>query len=186
LSKVYYEQAKSIRLSPSRYKILTLQAEFRRLQTEKATDELFESLLENLDYNTDRGNKPLKYLLITLEHYWAWFKGGANGKPKCKDTTRIIDFSTTTLEHIYPQSADGTFKNSSLDAVVHDLGNITLMPPEENDRIANVSFARKKPSFKDSSIAMNRSLCKQTSWNVAAVRRRKEELMKLALAIFTV
>ncbi len=186
LTKVYLEQAMSIRTAPSKYKIATLEGEFRRLQTEKATDELFKSILHTMSYRTDGGNKAIKHLLITLEHYWSWFEAKASGNPKCRDTTRIINFSATTLEHIYPQSPDARTRNAQLDIHVHDLGNITLMPPAENDRAANASFEAKKPLFQRSTLGLNRYLGGLKSWNPSALKKRKSDLIDLTVKLFTV
>ena len=61
---------------------------------------LFEATFRNdllkLEYKTSGGsNKPIKYLLMTVEYYYQWFKDGATGSPTCLDKSRVYDFAGT-------------------------------------------------------------------------------------------
>src|SRR5262249_7221127 len=91
LTKVYHQQAVEIRRNPARYRVAALRAELQRLQNDKATDDLFRPLVEQLSYQPEAGNKVLKYFLMSVEHYWRWYQEGATGEPKCRDTTRVFD-----------------------------------------------------------------------------------------------
>ncbi len=186
LTKVYHQQAVEIRNNPARYRVSTLRSQLQRLQVDKATDSLFGSLVNQIVYQPEAGNKVLKYFLMTVEHYWRWCCDGSRGDPKCRDTTRVFDFGATTLEHVYPQNAPAGNRDAGLEKVVNTLGNVTFLGSEDNDAAANSDFASKKPLFGQSSVLMNQDIAANRNWNVAAVRKRQKALTEMALRIFRV
>jgi hypothetical protein len=178
-------QAQAIRANTTGYRVGALRSEFKRLQQERATDDLFRSLVEKISYHPDAGNKILRYFLTTAEHYWRWYNEGAAGAPKCRDMTRIFDVSSITMEHIYPQNPPPGARDSQLDLMVGSLGNMTFLGPGDNDKVANKDFPTKKPVYAQSAVLMNQQLATLASWSVADVQNRQRELTDLALKVFT-
>lgn len=105
MTELYLRNAKQVRKAPDKYKVSTLRNELTELLDKVVPLGVFEANLRQIKYNPRGGNSHIRYLLITLEDYLAWYEQGANGAPKCKDKTRLFDFSNTTLEHVYPRSA---------------------------------------------------------------------------------
>jgi hypothetical protein len=185
LTKLYHEHAVAIRKKPSTYKVGKFRDDLRNLQAGKVPDAFFLSSFDNLKYSPSAGNKTLKYFLLSAEYFLQWFRNGANGDPKCTDKSRVFEFTNTAIEHIYPLSAEASARDSDLELLKNDLGNLTFLDPNENDRLGNKGFATKKPMLASSSIMLNREISSKTVWDVAAVKVRQADLQQLALKVFT-
>ncbi len=184
LTKVYFDQAVAIRANPATYSVATLRTQLARLQTTRATDAIFSSNLQLLAYNPDGGNKELKYLLMTLEHFLRWFRAGGHGDPQCMDTTRVFDFSNTTIEHVYPRNAGAAIKDPALEPLKHSLGNLSFLGPADNQTLGNSDFNTKKPVLLGSSVTLNREIAANATWDPTTIAARKADLLTMALKVF--
>lgn len=184
MTDLYLRNSKAIRASPSTYKLTTLRNEMRELLDGWVPDSVFKTNLGEVRYSARTGNGNIRYMLATLEDYRSWYESGANGVPKCKDRTRIFDLSQTTVEHIYPRSAIAGGKSEALEAVKHDLGNLTLFGAQENNGLANKSFSDKRAIMAKSGFRMNRDISGQSTWRAADVRKRTKTLVDMALKVF--
>jgi hypothetical protein len=104
MTDVYLKHAMKARQKPSAYSLNDLRKDLTDLIQKYVPDNVFEANLRARQFAKGRGNTDIRYMLITLEDHHKWYEDGAQGHPKCKDKTRVFDFSATTLEHIYPQS----------------------------------------------------------------------------------
>lgn len=182
-TNIYLKHAKKV-LEESKYKIAELQTDLRGLLEQHASDAVFEQLLSETRYSTTGSNKPLKYLLVTLDDHWPWFKKGATGNAKVLDKTRPFDFSNTTLEHIYPQKAEAATKTAKLEKVKHSLGNITLLGPADQDAAGNQDPKAKLPLLGQTTSNMNKDLGKLANWTEARIKARQGELLRLAKLVY--
>lgn len=183
-AEVMNAQAVEIRRDPAAYKVGTLTTELRRLIALHAPDEVFAERLSALRYSRTESNKPLKYLLMTLEHYVRWFDEGAQGRPVCRDRMRVLDFENATIEHIYPEnSAD---LDPLLVPLLDMLGNLTILSPEENDKAGAKSFAAKRPYLKDSTSTLNNQVAMVEDWNAVAIAARQARLVDIAKKVFAI
>lgn len=182
LTTIYNKTAVDIRAKGERYSPNSLRKLCRTLIQDKAPDELFAANLAALEYNTDRSNKPLKYFLMTTEHYRQWCDDGATGSPKCKDKTRVYDFTNTTIEHIYPQNPESP--DSTLEPYTNTLGNLTFLGPNDNNDAANTPYSTKRPIFQKSSVGLNRSIGENATWDVKAIEKHRDALIGYAKTIF--
>ncbi len=186
VSKVFHEEVLEIRTQTNSYNIADLLNKLRHLLDTKTTDTVVNSYLDGLQYSPGGGNKPLKYLLITIEYYLSWFNRGASGTPTCMDTNRIFEFTDTTIEHVYPRRAQGSTSNSSLEAYKNDLGNLTILDPTQNQTGENDDFNTKKPIYAASSVLMNRELSGKQNWDFQAIIDRRDKLKAIVRVIFKV
>lgn len=184
MTELYLKHAKEIRAKKTTYSISTLRNELRLLVQKMVPDSVFETNLREARYSPRAGNGHIRYLLITLEDYAAWYEQGAQGAPKCKDKTRVFDSSNTTLEHVYPQSAESKDKDPAVEDVKHDLGNLTIFGPGDNDKLANKPFADKKKALETSNLKLNRDVGKMSSWTKKDVVDRTGKLAKMAVQVF--
>jgi hypothetical protein len=184
MTKLYLKHATAIRAS-AKAAVKNLKTELRTLVMNAVPDSVFEPKLRALQYQPRGGNAPIRYLLITLEDHLKWFEKGAQGEPKCVDKTRVFDLPGTTLEHVYPRSASAAEKKADLEEVKHALGNLTALGPGENDKLANKSFAEKQKVLATSSMRLNTDIAKKAAWTKAVVEARTDELVKMALKVFT-
>ena len=184
MTALYLKHAKLIRETEN-YKVSWLRKDLSELVLKKIPDEIFEANLHQmLQYSPKGGNGHIKYMLITLEDYTQWYEDGFNGVPKCKDKSQVFDFSNTTLEHIYPGSSQASGIDSDMEKVKHKLGNLTLLGPSENDKLANKPFEEKKPYFAKSNLQLNRDIAEYSAWNEDAIESREKLLIKKALKTF--
>ncbi len=184
MTELYLRHAKEIRELKKSSAVTALRTDLRTLVLKVVPDSVFRTNLKEVRYSSRSGNGHIRYMLITLEDYAAWYEKGAQGTPKCKDKTRVFDFSNTTLEHVYPRSADGKNKDVALEPVKHDLGNLTIFGPGDNDKMANKSFAEKKAVLAASNIKLNRDISAHTTWAAKEVADRTDKLVGMALRVF--
>jgi hypothetical protein len=185
LTKTYLSQCITIRQDPASYSVSLLRTQLRYLQDQKAPDATFRALLDNLIYNSNGGNKPLKYFLITIEYFLRWYIDGAHGLPTCLNKNVVYDFSNTTIEHIYPRNPTSIAANPQLDEVVNCIGNLTFLGPHDNNIAGNEDFESKKAVFRASPVLLNQEIGQEAEWNRATADNRQERLKDIALVVFT-
>jgi hypothetical protein len=180
LSRVYMQQATVIRTSPETYTLDNLVAQLNSL-VPRATDELFKTALDSLIYRMDQSNKIIKYYLMTLEQYFAWYNNGASGSPT-PEIVKVWDFPKTTIEHVYPQHATDVV--AELEPHIHRFGNLTIMGPSENNDLGSVGFGEKRPKLAQSTVHMNREIAQASAWDLAAIVAREQKMKEVALKVF--
>lgn len=183
---IFHTQSVLIRTNPGGYNIDNLKNTLRALLHSRVNDVQFRSSLDSMSYKEGGGNKPLKYFLMTLEHYKRWFDTGATGSPVCNDKTRVYDFSSTTIEHVYPRNAHGAVITTTLEPLKNEIENLTFMGPTDNVAGGNDDFVTKKSIFSASSVSLNTYIGSLSQWTTVELARRKTELKDMACAIFIV
>ena len=183
MTKLYLKHAKKIRESEN-YHLNSLRKDLESLVKETVPDNVFKAKLHGMQYSQRSGNAHMRYFFISLEDYADWYSDGANGVPKCKDKTRVFDFSNTTLEHVYPHKAKKKEKDLKLEEVKHTIGNLTICGPEENNKLRNKEFAEKKLILAKSNLKLNRDIAEKDKWTAYHVKRRADSLVKMALKVF--
>lgn len=182
LLRVYLGQSTSIRGDSRQYRPSSLRRALSDILKEKADDQHFRSQLSSLVYNPRTGNREIRYLLTTLEHYHAWYQNGANGQPVCRNKMVIIDFSKATVEHIYPRNSESV--DPGLEELKDTLGNLTFLDEKENNSLGNKNAAARLKVLRRSSAAMNREIGTAPSWDSATVAKRTKSLHEMALQVF--
>ena len=183
---IFQAQSLAIRSNPTGYNVNTLRIDLRALITSRAGDTHFSNNIESMSYRDGGGNRPLKYLLMTLEHFKRWYDSGALGNPVCQDKTRIYDFASTTIEHVYPKTASGAGIIASIEPRKNEIENLTFMGPTDNVLGGNDIFATKKPIFQASSVILNQNIGALSQWTTTELDARKTELKKMACSIFVI
>lgn len=183
---IFHAQSLLMRNSPTTYNVDSLKTALRTLLSARVNDIHFKSTLDTMSYKEGGGNKPLKYFLMTLEHYKRWYDNGASGTPICNDKTRVYDFSSTTIEHVYPRNAHGTVLNAVLEPVKNEIENLTFMGPSDNVAGGNDDFATKKPIFLASSVGLNTDIGALAQWTKPELDTRKIQLKDMACKIFSI
>jgi hypothetical protein len=70
------------------------------------------------------------------------------------------------------------------EAVLHTLGNLTLITVPGNTTASNSAFEEKKPWLRQSLLALNLAIIEQPNWGEAAIAARGEALAKLATRVW--
>jgi len=180
---LYLSHARMIR-NDTKYKINKLREDLAALVEKSVPDKIFLEQLQLTKYSPRSGNGHIRYFFITLEDYYAWYEGGAQGQPKCKDKSRVFDYTTMTLEHIYPQNAEAADKEKGLEDIKHSIGNLAVFGPGDNDALGNKSFSAKKNTLKKSSLRLNREVGENKDWTIDLINKRAKDLAKMAAKIF--
>jgi hypothetical protein len=185
LKAIYHQESLAIRQNPNSYRVSSMKPKLQNLINTKASDLTFGNSLVTLEYQESGGsNKPLKYFLMTLEYYYQWYKGGANGTPVCVDKSRVYDFAGTSIEHVYPRNAVGSVLDSSLEPLKNTLGNLTIMDPAQNTIGGNDGFTIKQSLYQSSSVVLTQEIGAKTTWTQTEIDDRKISLIDAAIVIF--
>ena len=131
-------------------------------------------------------SRMLKYILENIENY--------NNKEK----VRIIDEGQITIEHIFPQNPDVSWRSDINEEdysefstkYLHTLGNLTLSG--NNGKLGNKSFIEKRDmnknggeqGYKYSRLWINRDLKEFSIWDIANYKKRAEQLSERFLKIW--
>lgn len=179
--RIYGKHAQIIRTAPATFDVDVLVADLNGLLVQHASDGMFRSRLNEISYTKTATNKPLKYLLLTLDAYEAWYASGAVGAPSA-DKTTVADFTHNTLEHVYPQNS--ATPDAALEERINRLGNIAVLSPADNAAAGNLDFSVKKQILQNSLSRLNRKIAATPVWDAAAVDSRQTYLTDVALKIF--
>ncbi len=179
---IFSEHAILLSNEPGTFKLGKLVEDLQGLLDDFANDEHFAQCLRSLRYGQNL-NPAIRYLLILLEQMHAWWKNNPQGKPVCRDPTRILDFVTMTIEHVQSPKEPGL--DPDLIPFIDTLGNLTVLSSGQNDAQGNKAFAEKKPILEDSNLGMNRELAENDVWSIETIQARTDELVRMCLAVFT-
>jgi hypothetical protein len=108
----------------------------------------------------------------------------------------IILRGKLTVEHLMPRAWQdewplpaGMDPNDAAvrrESALHRFGNLTLLTKKLNPMISNSSWATKQPKIVEhSALALNRRLQGEATWDEAAIERRTEALLSVALRIWS-
>lgn len=181
---IFDKHSLEIRRNPAAYNVASLTADLRSLVDLHASDEVFEARLRTFGYPRAESRKPLKYFLMTIEHFIRWYDEGAQGKPRCRDLLRIFDFENGTIEHVYAENSAQS--DPALEPLLDTLGNLTFLSPAENDAAGAKPFEQKKLHLGKSTTELNRKIAAEADWTAAVVRRRHDRLIEIALKVFRI
>ena len=184
LSEKYLQAAVAVRKDPSSYTSARTREDLNSLLKEVDEKSFVTLLKEQMKYKLNNSNGTLKYFLTTIEQFSAWYVGGAEGRPQCREKGIIFDVSNLQIEHVYPQSAATT--DVQLEEQKHNLGNLSFWGPADNLEASNLAFLEKKPSYQASNISLNRDLGKLKQWTREEITARSDELVRRALRIFQI
>ena len=183
LDSAYFEVMKQIQVE-SAVNLTFAARRFQDLIDVTANDAKFSLLLqEKLSYSeSSRARSRVKYFLYTLDNY------SFPAPPRIT----IDDLSLFHIEHIGPQNP-ASAQNLTF-AELNDLGNLTLLNPEINNKLSNLGFKKKQEKaqhLKSNNIHIDVVDAAELfyhssfeSWGSVQIQERREHLIKQALKIF--
>jgi len=151
---------------------------FARLQPISVIDAKFEQDFAAATVDTTgQGKRVAKYVLARLE---------------CDASGRACDPDTdpATIEHILPENPtaewETSFPREKWDAAVYRLGNLTLLEPSRNRRVANGIHPDKVGAYADSAYALAREVAEMapTEWTPALLEERQLRLARRAVHVW--
>ncbi|WP_322864746.1 HNH endonuclease family protein (plasmid) [Aquicoccus sp. G2-2] len=181
VEQVFNSYIQTLRNSPDDFRLGNLKEDISKLTAAFAGDDLFRERLIAMEYGRDT-RKPLRYALVMVEHMSRWYEDNPQGAPVCRDATRVVDFHSTTLEHIEASNSEAL--DPELRPFINSIGNLTVMSQAENDAVANKPFEGKRPIFAVSDLAINRSIADHEAWNLENFKARQQDLVDRCMVIF--
>jgi hypothetical protein len=166
----------------------SLKSELAVLVATRAPDATFQAnLLAKFEYsdNTSR-NREIRHFISTLESFRRWYERGTKRNSPTPDKMTVFHVAATTLEHIYPATADLADHDPVMEPLKNRLANLTIMAGSDNSVIGNASFAVKKVEFARSSVGLTQRLNLFTNWTEIEFNLRENELIQMALAVFKI
>ena len=126
-----------------------------------------EEFVHAFKYKDFKQNYRAKYLLLKLQN-------------SLDHSLGALHESDLTVEHILPQSIDGTWGTlfNSPETKVYKLGNMVLVPKNNNKDLSQKLFAEKKEVILQTDLAINRTIKEFTVWNEDSLVKRQDELAK--------
>lgn len=189
LATIYGNHIRIIRSDSSQFSIHKFREDLQQLQDSYASDTLFRgNLAEKLRYQASSAQKKrIKHFLTSLEDHWAWLQSGGSGNPTPNRMGHFdLKSGAISIEHIYPQNPNHEMVNSDLEAVKHDLGNLSFWGPKDNSTASNKMFQDKIGAYKKSQVQMNRELSINPSWTRDLLNQRQRLLVEMGLKLFKV
>ncbi|MCU7558428.1 DUF262 domain-containing protein [Macrococcus capreoli] len=116
----------------------------------------------------------IRYILRAVNNYY-------------NSETRIInDNSKVHIEHIMPKSLSKGWEISTdeHEEYLQKLGNLTLLGDEYNRNATNKTFEFKKEIYANSQIKITNDLINHQTWSINDIKKRQENLAKIALEIW--
>jgi hypothetical protein len=104
------------------------------------------------------------------------------------DELDVAPVSRVNLEHVYPRSPQPEHRSADMDAMVHRIGNMTILSTGLNTRAKNRPFEEKRPYYAQSEILLTCELAVETKfpdWNAEAVTERSLELASAAAKVWS-
>ncbi|WP_305862194.1 DUF262 domain-containing protein [Helicobacter pylori] len=122
--------------------------------------------------------KALNYLLYEYELYHN------------PETTLNFDSSIESIEHILPQKPDQGYSDKEKSwaknpHIVHALGNLLLIPKDDNSSLSNKPFEEKRKAYLKGSYS-EKEVAKNASFGVAQIKERSEKLLDFLIAHYNI
>lgn len=184
VSSIFMEEAKKIRLNPETYPLTSLRNTLRTLINEECTDEVFKIGISKLRYRTSGGNKQLRYFFSVLLDYWVWYNNGTAETPN-PQTNIIINFENVSIEHITSQSPEEPHQEYPSEDI-HKLKNLTVLTPNENDKVCNKPYKEKRDIYRESEYKLNKFFEFVEEWTDVSSQAWEEYLKNMACKVFIV
>ena len=130
-------------------------------------------------------NDELKYVLFKYEEYLA----EQNGAVISTEVWNQIwnDTPAKTIEHIYPKTFSEELQRNwpnpevssqeDLDAFVHNIGNLTLLPPGINSSLGQRAFSDKKEAYRRYGFRITDDVCTSAQWTKQETEDREQKIL---------
>jgi hypothetical protein len=187
VTKAYYNAISSINISPENYQVKRFCLDLKEIVKNISETEVLTKLTE-VRYVENGDNKDLKYIFSTIEESWSWilsnYKSGWLGlyrhHAKC-----FISGADLSIEHIYPNNAKNSDVDGSLELVKNNIGNLTLLYRQDNERCGNSLINNKVNIYDASRLNVAKSLSHKATFTDSDYEKRKVEIETMFLNIFS-
>lgn len=146
-----------------------------------ANYDIEEALSDNKDCYT-RWSEELRYLLYRYEEHLAEQRGVRLNNRQWQSIWD--DSASNTIEHIFPQSSGSSMPldPGQDDVFVHRLGNLMLLPPDDNSRAGGQEPKAKIDVYRGTSLLLAEEVAdlieKEDGWGIEQIQAREQRLMK--------
>lgn len=189
-SSLYPETAKSIFGQRDRFSISELQGAYRNILTSKDADnEYFKAGIASLSYSRKGDNRPLKYLMVTIQENWRWLTNvpelGVRRRLGLEDKTVVFDFKNTTIEHLYPYSAKEEDRDPEMEDLKNRIGNLVILDINTNASNKDKIFEDKLDGFRNTGIGIHEFILEHVQWSSEEVELLRGKYTDLCIKAFS-
>lgn len=189
-STLYPTKAKSIYTQRDRFSVSEIQEAFRGILSAKdPNNEYFTAGIASLAYSRKGDNRPLKYLMVTIQENWDWLTNvpelGIRRRLNMEDKTVVFDFKNTTIEHLYPHSAREENRNADLEEVKNRIGNLVILDINTNASNKDRPYSDKRENFENSGIGIHQYVLEHEQWNIEQVELLRNKYNELCIRAFS-
>ena len=92
--------------------------------------------------------------------------------------------TTSSIEHIRPQSWWTSRENEPDEGIMHGLGNLLLLPPRLNSKLKNKSASEKADDYIKTGLLIARevaNLISASGWTLETIKEREDKLLEWAI-----
>ncbi|MGA9071731.1 MAG: HNH endonuclease family protein, partial [Terracidiphilus sp.] len=165
-----------------------IMAELRNIGADYSIKEAVENGLRRVDLYRE-SPEVCRYILWNYEEFLAR-SIGSNATIDEHERTQIWRIrATDSLEHIFPQTpgtgwkgktGKSPFSQKAIDANVHRLGNLLLLPQPLNSEAQARPFTEKKALYEKHNLRMIDKVCAVKDWTFDSIDDREEKLASWA------
>ncbi|MCQ8880706.1 DUF262 domain-containing HNH endonuclease family protein [Pseudoalteromonas shioyasakiensis] len=189
-SSLYPETAKSIFGQRDRFSISELQGAYRNILNSKDADnEYFKAGIASLSYSRKGDNRPLKYLMVTIQENWRWLTNepelGIRRRLGLEDKTVVFDFKNTSIEHLYPYSAKEEDRDPEMEELKNRIGNLVILNINTNASNKDKIFEDKLDGFRNSGIGVHEFILEHEQWSTVEVELLRGRYIDLCIKAFS-
>lgn len=130
-----------------------------------------------------------RYLLAKINDHLPDSHQGATGRGVSGQGS-LTSTQTTSIDHILPQNPSAEWLKArrhfrgGFKAYINRLGNMTLLTPEQNQKIGNGGFQRKREVFASDTLAITRQVAEAEQWTPREIEKRQRWMAQIAAAIW--
>lgn len=181
LGDALFKAAKVVRHAEGKSAVTEMKRILSPLRTNYAPEAEFRRGVGELKYS-NRTQRIIKYMLLTLDAYREEYAKKRYEVPF--DQAVTVSYDDCWVEHIYPQEPQSAHRKPQLDALKHDLGNLTLGDEKGQRKAGNKPFARKRSWYRNSGIADTAAIGRLKSWGAKEIEARRRDLLERAAKVW--
>lgn len=132
-------------------------------------------------YEENDWRKELRYFFYKYEKFLSERNDNRQIKERYWKEIWNKDLNST-IEHICPRSFKNEWQETDIRKEdVNRLGNLTILPPEDNKKASDKNFKEKKKIYKRSSLLINEEILNKRKWNKKSILDREKWLYDFAI-----
>lgn len=189
-ASLYPALSNSIFSLKDRFKVQVIREKFRVVLEQKDGDnEFFKGGIRSLVYKRKGDNRPIKYLLVTIQENWDWVSStpelSIRRRLEMENRSTVFDFNNTTLEHLYPYSARAADIEELLEDKKNKIGNLVMLDLNTNRSNGDKTYQQKLSNFDNTGIGIHQFVLTNTDWDGTSMESLTNKYIEYSIKAFS-